>query len=259
MTSDAVGAESIPDRIKAAVRAGGVTALRVFGAWIVALLVYGVVLDVICVSIAGQGSRFGAVLTGIAVLIGSLATGIYVSAQQAIGRGAAAAIEAGALCSTILNTVAQRLPSFAPGERLEAKREIVVAKMRELTNEVTSSSGAGLKGRLRKSLLTRIVNRMTPKIRALDDVALTPQTPRDGPREPPRPHDGSGDQHHGVPAVDRDRLGLHRRRTDVGVDPVPPLAADAAVPGFHMAAANWPYVATCSLAPPIGCDDDELE
>jgi len=174
MPAESVGIQALT-HIRDAIKAGSVAGLKVFGVWLASLFVYGVLLTVGCVIVAGQGSRLGAILAGVIVLLGSVAVGIYVSAQRAIGRGAAAAIEAGGLCSIILNGVAARLPTFGAEERLDDKRGIVVAKLREVATEAASSNDAGRSRWLRKAILTRVVNRLVPKIQALEDVELTPE------------------------------------------------------------------------------------
>jgi hypothetical protein len=171
---DGVGGQLLA-RIGAALKAGGRTGLKIFGVWIAALFVYGVLLVVVCVYIAARGSEVGGVIAGVIVLLGSIAVGIYVSVQRAIGRGAAAAIEAGGLCSLILEEVAETIPDFGSDELLDDKRAIVVAKLRELTTRVANSSGSGPARWLRKAILKRVVKLLIPRIQTLEDVELTPE------------------------------------------------------------------------------------
>jgi len=75
----------------------------------------------------------------------------------------------------ILSGVAARLPTFGAEERLDDKRAVVVAKIRELTSQTVSSSDAGPGRWLRKAILTRVVDRLIPRIETLEDVELTPE------------------------------------------------------------------------------------
>jgi hypothetical protein len=173
-SGESVGSQLLA-RIGAALKAGARAGLKAFGVWLAALFVYGVLMIVACVFIAAHGSRAAGIVAGVLVLIGSIAVGLYVSAQRAIGRGASAAIVAGGLCSRILDEVGERLPTFGAEETLDAKRAIVVAKIRELTSELTTSSESGASRWLRKTILTRVVRLLIPRIQTLEDVELTPE------------------------------------------------------------------------------------
>lgn len=162
-------------RIRDAVKAGGLAGLKTFAVSLAVLVGYGVLLTVVCVFIAAQGSRLGAVLAGVIVLVGSVAVGVYVSFQRAVGRGAGAAIEAGGLCSLLLRGVATTLPDFGTDELLDTKRDIVVAKVRAVATAATNSSDGGPSRWLRKAIMTRVVNRIIPRIQSLEDVELTPE------------------------------------------------------------------------------------